>query len=225
VPPASLAAVCASVTKCPSSTRVRYIIPALLSLAALSASGQVNTANLSGLITDPSGSAVQKAHVHVQNAENGYARDIDTDNSGFFSLQNLPIGHYSISVNAPGFDLVNEAIDLSVGQKGRRDVTLPVGTAQQTVEVKSTDSTLSPDDASIGTVVSAQTIEQTPLYLRNWDDLLRTVPGVQISRYTQQSGNTSAGRTGDFNVNGIHSLQNNFLLDGIDNNTFSENVQ
>ena len=48
---------------------------------------------------------------------------------------------------------------------------------------------------------------------------------MQISRYTQQSGNTSAGRTGDFNVNGVHSLQNNFILDGIDNNTFSENVQ
>ncbi len=63
------------------------------------------------------------------------------------------------------------------------------------------------------------------MYLRNWDDLLRVVPGVQIARYTNQSGATSAGRTGDFNVNGVHSLQNNFLLDGIDNNTFSENVQ
>ena len=73
--------------------------------------------------------------------------------------------------------------------------------------------------------MTKETIYDTPLFLRNWDDLLRTVPGVQISRYTQQSGDTSAGRTGDFNVNGVHSLQNNFILDGIDNNTFSENVQ
>lgn len=51
------------------------------------------------------------------------------------------------------------------------------------------------------------------------------MPGVQINRYTNQSGATSSGRTGSFNVNGVHSLQNNFLLDGIDNNTFSENVQ
>src|SRR6202022_3280030 len=70
-----------------------------------------------------------------------------------------------------------------------------------------------------------EVILQTPLYQRNWDDLLRTVPGVQIARYTQQSGATSAGRTGSFNVQGIHSLQTNFLLDGIDNNTISENVQ
>ena len=150
---------------------------------------------------------------------------METDGSGFYSLQNLPIGKYKVAIDAPGFQTVDENVVLSVGEKGRRDVKLPVGTAQQTVQVQDSDSALSPDDASIGTVVSEQTIEQTPLYLRNWDDLLRTVPGVQISRYTQQSGNTSAGRTGDFNVNGVHSLQNNFLLDGIDNNTFSENVQ
>jgi hypothetical protein len=74
-------------------------------------------------------------------------------------------------------------------------------------------------------MVSNETISDTPLFLRNWDDLLRTVPGVQINRYTNQSGATSAGRVGDFNVNGVHTLQNNFILDGIDNNTFSENVQ
>lgn len=197
----------------------------LFHLGAPSLFAQVNTADLAGLVTDPSGSAVANAHIHVENADNGYLRDMQTDGSGFYSMQNLPIGKYKIVVDAPNFQSVDEDVVLSVGEKGRRDVKLALGTAQQTVHVQESDSTLSPDDASIGTVVSAQTIEQTPLYLRNWDDLLRTVPGVQISRYTQQSGNTSAGRTGDFNVNGVHSLQNNFLLDGIDNNTFSENVQ
>ncbi len=93
------------------------------------------------------------------------------------------------------------------------------------MEVTDVVNNLSPDDASIGTVIDNNTIQQTPLYLRNWDDLLRMVAGVQIARYTQQSGATSAGRVGDFNVHGVHSLQNNFLLDGIDNNTISENVQ
>ena len=102
---------------------------------------------------------------------------------------------------------------------------LTVGAANQTVEVNATGLDLQRDDASIGMLVTSDVIEQTPLYLRNWDDLLRVVPGVQIARYTNQSGATSAGRTGDFNVNGVHSLQNNFILDGIDNNTFSENVQ
>jgi hypothetical protein len=65
----------------------------------------------------------------------------------------------------------------------------------------------------------------TPHCLRQWDDLIRLVPVVQASRYTDQRGATSAGRTGGLNVHGVHSLQNNFVLDGIDNNSISENVQ
>ncbi len=186
---------------------------------------QVNTASLSGLVTDPSGAAVPSVTVTVTNPTTGYVRTVTTDNAGNYAFQNLPIGQYTVRVEAPGFSTTEENVTLNVAEKGRSDFSLQVGSAQQTVEVKSEAAALSPDDASIGAVIGSQTIEQTPLYLRNWDDLLRIVPGVQIARYTQQSGATSAGRTGDFNVNGIHSLQNNFILDGIDNNTFSENVQ
>ena len=194
-------------------------------LAATTASAQVNTANLTGLVTDSSGAVVPNVQVKAISADTGYNREVTTDHAGYYSFQDLPIGLYHVSVEAPGFETVSENVSLNVGQRQRRDFSLHVGAAQQTVNVEANGSTLSPDDASISTIVGANTIEQTPLYLRNWDDLLRTVPGVQISRYTQQSGNTSAGRTGDFNVNGVHSLQNNFILDGIDNNTFSENVQ
>ncbi|MCU1276168.1 MAG: Oar protein, partial [Bryobacterales bacterium] len=61
--------------------------------------------------------------------------------------------------------------------------------------------------------------------MRSWDDLVNLVAGVQGNRYTEQSGATSAGRTGGFNVHGVRSLQNNFILDGVDNNSISENVQ
>jgi outer membrane receptor protein involved in Fe transport len=186
---------------------------------------QVNTASLSGLVTDPSGAIVPNVSVTVTNQATGYTRTVATDAAGYYAFQNLPIGQYTARVQAPGFSTTQENITLDVAEKGRRDFALKVGSAQQTVEVQAQGAELSPDDASISTVVGSQTIEQTPLYLRNWDDLLRVVPGVQIARYTQQSGATSAGRTGDFNVNGVHSLQNNFILDGIDNNTFSENVQ
>src|SRR5262249_44363583 len=148
----------------------------------------------------------------------GYVRTSLTDNAGYYSFQNLPIGQYTVHVEQTGFDTIEESVTLDVAEKGRRDFSLHIGSTQQTVQVEAQGSELSPDDASIGTVINQQTINQTPLYLRNWDDLLRIVPGVQIARFTQQSGATSAGRTGDFNVNGVHSLQNNFILDGIDNN-------
>ncbi len=186
---------------------------------------QVNTASLSGFVTDASGAADAGVKVSATNPATGYSRDLQTDGTGFYSFQTMPIGKYTVKVEQQGFSTVQQDVVLNVGEKGRQDFKLQVGSEQQTVQVEANASLLSPDDASISTIVGLQTIQQTPLYLRNWDDLLRTVPGVQISRYTQQSGNTSAGRTGDFNVNGVHSLQNNFILDGIDNNTFSENVQ
>ena len=197
----------------------------LLISAGLVSQAQVNTANLSGLVTDPTGAVLAHVTVSVTNRATGYNRTVSTDGAGLYSFQDLPIGQYSLSVNESGFDTVNETVILTVGQRAREDFHLQVGSAQQTVQVQAAAPVLSPDDASISTVIGSTTIEQTPLYLRNWDDLLRIVPGVQIARYTQQSGATSAGRVGDFNVNGIHSLQNNFILDGIDNNTFSENVQ
>ncbi len=197
----------------------------LLLAGACSVHAQVNTASLSGLATDPNGAALPHVTVVATNKDTGYSRTVQTDGAGAYSLQDLPIGQYQIVVSDGGFATLNSDITLTVGQRARQDFHLHVGSTQQTVNVESNAPLLSPDDASVGQEIGAVTIEQTPLALRNWDDLLRVVPGIQIARYTQQSGATSAGRVGDFNVNGVHSLQNDFILDGIDNNTFSENVQ
>uniref|UniRef100_A0A7V4XT89 TonB-dependent receptor n=1 Tax=Acidobacterium capsulatum TaxID=33075 RepID=A0A7V4XT89_9BACT len=207
------------------SLLLRFVILLTILSGGCLLQAQVNTASLSGLATDPTGAVVAHVTVTVTNPSTGYTRTTHTDGAGLYSMQDLPIGQYRVAVKAQGFSPESTSITLQVGERARQDFHMQIGSAQQTVEVQSSAPMLSPDDASIGTVISETTIEKTPLYLRNWDDLLRMVPGVQISRYTQQSGATSAGRTGDFNVNGIHSLQNDFILDGIDNNTFSENVQ
>ena len=186
---------------------------------------QVNTGSITGIVLDPSGASIAHAEITVSNAETGYSRTANSAADGAYSLQDLPIGTYGLTTTAAGFSRIEEQVNVGVGERLRIDLHLVIGATGQTVEVKEADVNLSLDDASISTLVTSDTITATPLYLRNWDDLLRTVPGVQINRYTNQSGATSAGRTGSFNVNGVHSLQNNFLLDGIDNNTFSENAQ
>ena len=189
------------------------------------AHAQVNTASLTGLMADQTNAALVHAHVTATNSATGLVRETDTDDAGYYSFPDLPIGEYRVVVTMDKFrdgGGARYAWDCRARATGS---VLKVGTAQANVEVTDVINNLSPDDASIGTVIDNQTIQDTPLYLRNWDDLLRMVAGVQIARYTQQSGATSAGRVGDFNVHGVHSLQNNFLLDGIDNNTISENVQ
>ncbi|HEY3626187.1 MAG TPA: TonB-dependent receptor [Terracidiphilus sp.] len=186
---------------------------------------QVNTGNLSGQVTDSTGAVIPNAKLTIRDDDNGYTREVETSGDGSYVYPDLPIGHYTVTVEASGFQSQKGSAVISVGIRSRSDFRLNVGPTGQTIEVTASESALSRDDASIGSLVTEATIKDTPLYLRNWDDLLRTVPGVQINRYTNQSGATSSGRTGSFNVNGVHSLQNNFILDGIDNNTFSENVQ
>jgi outer membrane receptor protein involved in Fe transport len=186
---------------------------------------QGTDASLSGIVTDPSHAAISNAKVTVRNKSTNLTQTGTTDPSGNYSFLTLPIGTYAVTVEQSGFDTASLDLVLETAQKARQDFELRVGQSQQTITVESTTLGLSKEDASLGGVINNNIINDTPLFLRTWDDLLRLVPGVQANRYTEQGGATSSGRTGSFNVHGIHSLQNDFILDGIDNNTFSENVQ
>jgi len=197
----------------------------LCAACAFHAVAQVDSASLAGLVTDPSHAAVQGAKVDAANQATGVKRSTVTDASGYYTFPSLPIGSYRVTVTQAGFSPLTHSVTLDTSSKARQDFELQVGSTATAVDVQSEAPQLSRDDASIGTVIENQVIVSTPLYQRNWDDLIRLVPGVQQNRYTQQSGATDAGRTGDFNAHGVHSLQNNFILDGVDNNTFSENVQ
>ena len=186
---------------------------------------QINTASLTGLIKDPTGAVVFGAKVTATSKTTGVEHDTKTDASGYYFFPSLPVGDYNVSAEATGFQRVTGSVLLETAQKGRQDFTLAVGAVQTTVAVEATAPQLSPQDASLGTVVDSAYLSQYPLLLRSWDDLMSLVAGVQGNRYTDQGGGTSFGRTGGFNVHGVRSLQNNFILDGIDNNSISENVQ
>jgi outer membrane receptor protein involved in Fe transport len=193
---------------------------------AVQGSAQVNTASLTGLVTDPTGASVSNASVTVKNKATTVESSATTDTSGYYTFASLPVGAYTLIVELPGFKKsVQENINLEVGQKARIDLSLEVGAVTETVTVMAAPPTLSTQEASPGGVLENRMITALPLSSRNWDDLLGGVPGVQADRYTEQGGGTANGRTGGANVHGVRSLQNNFVLDGVDNNSISENVQ
>src|SRR5579872_5513505 len=194
----------------------------VLSFGALA---QINSASLTGLVKDASDAVIVDAKVTAHSAATNVDRVVQTNSSGYFFLANLPVGTYEISVEKAGFQKAVSTVTLDAAEKGRQDFTLTVGQVSTVATVEAAAPLLSPDDASLGSVVDNKYVSQYPLLLRSWDDLVNVVAGVQGQRYTDQGASTSFGRTGGFNVHGIRSLQNNFLLDGIDNNSISENVQ
>jgi hypothetical protein len=204
-------------------TRIRILL--FVCLGALAAVGQVSTASLTGLIKDPSGSAVPNAKLTARSQTTNLERVTQSDSGGDYYFASLPVGTWEVTVEASGFQPQQASVTLETAQKGRADFSLAVGQIQTTVTVEAATPQLSPEDASVSSVVDNTYVSHFPLLLRSWDDLLNIAAGVQVSRYTEQGGATSAGRTGGFNAHGVRSLQNNFILDGVDNNSISENVQ
>ena len=196
-----------------------------LTVCAFVLNGQADLGSLSGSVHDPSGAAVAGAKVTITNQSTGAPRTATSDSVGDYLFSSLPTGTYGIAFDQNGFERSTSSVTVDPGKNTRLDVQLTVGTASTSVEVNAQAAQINQDNANIGTVLDNDVIVSMPLFLRNWDDLIRLVPGVQQNRYTEQGGATASGRTGDFQVNGVHSLQNDFILDGVDDNTFSENVQ
>ena len=202
------------------------LVAALLALAAPRAVfAQVDRATVSGLVKDSGGAVVAGASVTVTNLSTNIASQQTTTDTGSYLVVNLIPGQYRIDVELTGFKKRSQTVTLEVGQRARVDMPLEVGNFAETVDVAGASPILKTSDAALGSVIPEIAVANLPLAIRNWDDLLALVPGVQGDRYTEQGGGTSFGRTGGINVHGARALQNNFLLDGVDNNSISENVQ
>jgi outer membrane receptor protein involved in Fe transport len=187
---------------------------------------QVSNASITGLVTDPNGAVAANALVRVTNKATNQSQEFKTDSSGYYTFPSLPVGAYVIAVELQGFKkALRDNVVLEVGQKARIDFALEVGAVSESVSVTGEAALLNKQEATTGGVIASRMVRDLPLSIRNWDDLLGLVPGVQNDRYTEEGGGTAAGRTGGANVHGVRSLQNNFVLDGIDNNSISTNVQ
>src|SRR6185369_7942061 len=171
------------------------------------------SASISGTVTDPSGAAVADADVTAINLGTGAERSGTSNATGFYTIPSLAPGDYSVNVRKEGFRTAEfKRLPLSVAQALVLNVGLPLGTVQQSVEVS--DESVAPIDtetSQLSTLVSAKTITDLPLLTRNPYELVLLSPGAT------QPNNGSNG----FSVNGSRDRNNNFLLDGVDNNDTS----
>src|SRR3954466_13995838 len=186
------------------------LLSIILAAAAASAQGGA-TGSLTGTVRDSNGAGVAGAVVEVTNEGTGERRNATTNDQGSYNVPNLPVGLYDITVNASGF-APNTAKGVKVSVSFTTDVDLTVNPAGATesVTVVSTDTqtTVNSTDQALSTLIDNKKILDLPLLSRDPNSLILISPGTT----------TSDSRLGGFVVNGQRERNNNFQVDGVDNN-------
>src|SRR5215204_4807295 len=193
----------------------------------LTAYAQQETATMTGAVRDPSGATMPRATVTVTNVQTGIRAQTEATESGTYLVPSLRPGDYSITVESKGFQkTVRTGVTLQVAQMARIDVTLQTGAVSEAVEVRAATPLLETLTSSRGAVIDQKKIVELPLNGRDYNQLALLSPGVLPGTPRLSSVNFK----GVLNVNGNRTFNNVFLLDGVDNISYSnsfrgENVQ
>lgn len=199
------------------------MVTVMVIFAALTGHAQVDTGTIIGTVKDTSGAVVPGAAVTATEINTGIKTDVKSGADGNYVITPLKIGSYTVSVDANGFQkVVQQNVVLNVQATVRVDFSLQVGSVTQTVEVSGAPPLVQTTNASLGTVVGSQQVEELPLNGRRYTDLTALTSGVAKVIEGPVNGGSSPtnGNTGgSFSVNGTRGDQNNFVLDGIQNNS------
>ncbi len=175
---------------------------------------QADQGSISGIVQDESGALIAKADVTLTNVDTGLILKTTTSGSGVFTFSPIKIGNYSVKAVAPGFSAaIQQGVHLYAQARLDIPLTLHLSNVSESVTVSTAPPLLQTEDSSIGQVMNTQTINSMPLNGRNAVYVAQMTAGV-----VQGVGGRGLG-TGDFSANGQRPTQNNFILDGIDNNT------
>jgi hypothetical protein len=188
---------------------IRVWVVGVILLLVLTSSLWAQNAQVSGLITDPSGAVVPNAKVNIVNKDTGVARSVDSNGEGYYTIPVLPPGRYTMSIQAPGFQTsALDNVKLDVAQNARIDFKLQIGKAEQTVEVSAEAAPINMANGSVGTVIDRTFVGNLPLNGRSFDTLLLLTPGVTLTGTAGYDG-------GEFSVNGQRGNANYFTVDGV----------
>jgi hypothetical protein len=176
---------------------------------------QVDQGSINGTVKDTSGGSIAGAQVTLTNQDTGVTQTMTTNASGEYIFAPIKIGTYSLTAEFQGFQKVQQKnVSLDVQQKLLVDITLPAGASAETVIVNEAPPALQTQDASVGQVIEEREVKSLPLNGRNFTFLAQLSAGV-----TQDQADTRGlGNSGSFAANGLRPAQNNYLLDGLDNN-------
>ena len=187
---------------------------------------QFETSEVLGAVRDPSGAPVSKADIILRNEKTGIETTTQSDGSGNYDFFDVKLGSYSLTAELPGFEkFTTSGIVVNVNVRQRVDISMVVGKPTQTINVEGAASTLETDSSEHDQVIHTQQIVELPLNGRNYADLALLSTNVHRSPIGNLFSPAGTPREAAFNVNGMRSTYNNFLLDGLDNNAYSPSNQ
>ncbi len=189
---------------------------------APSAIAQSVSGTILGTVTDSTGAIVAGAKVTIVNEGTGLTRVLTADSNGDYTAPNLPTGHYTITSEMTGFKTIALSnIEVGVDQRVRINIKHEVGAMTESVSVTADTPLIQTSSSELGTTVGSQQIEALPLNGRNFVNLTRTVPGVLRGipgANIDGAGSLAWRASASFSANGQRPRDNNYMLDGVDNN-------
>jgi hypothetical protein len=194
-----------------------------LCVCAAIASAQETTGSIVGAVTDSSGAAVAGAKVTIKSLEkNVVLRTVTTEPSGQYLATYLPIGKYEIVAEAPNFKKsIYSDIVLNVADKLTINLTLEVGSVNESVTVEANPLQVELQSVTAGGLINGTQVRELALNGRNWEQLVTLTPGVSdggnsdtlyVGAFAPQGTNLVT-----FSMNGGRREENNYMIDGADN--------
>jgi hypothetical protein len=196
------------------------ILGILIALSSPVVLAQTTTATLSGVVRDAQGAVVPNASITAVQSATGQSRETRSSDTGNYTISNLPIGDYKITVTAEGFKMsVIPSLTLQVNQVAQIDVTLQLGAVSDQIDVTATAPLLAVETSSVGQVVENRSIASLALNGRQFWQLVALVPGASYTPggdRTRTGGSSIRSSAVNVQINGTGFIYNGWLLDGVD---------
>jgi hypothetical protein len=203
--------------------RPRLSLAAILILLAVPALAQRTSATVRGTVTDSSASVIPGATVTLQNESTGFTRDAVTNEAGFYSFAELPIGTYTLSVELSGFKTATRTnIVLNVADDRAVDIVMEPGAVTETITVQAAAQSVRTIGGDVSGVVTGAQVRELPLNGRNFLQLATLMPGVSAPDFLNVKDKGLLGGS-DLAVSGGGVTANLWTVDGTNNNDVGSN--
>ena len=187
-------------------------------LLSVTANAQLTVGHVTGHVQDNSGALVSGAHVILTNEATGVSANAISTSTGTYTFEQVNPGTYTVRVEATGFaPQVAKGLQVHIQESITQDYSLAVGDVSQQVTVETAAPLLQSESASVGQVVDSKAINDLPLVGRDWTTLAHLAAGTTTTGSNGSAGNGGASGL-SFSANGVNATQNDFRLDGIDDN-------